>query len=162
MVREGLAHPAAEKWAYRVALLFTTLWAGSLWAIGYIAVPVLFAALPDNRMMAGTLAGQMFTLTAYIGMACGGYLLAHYTRKYGLAAFRQSAVRLILVLLALGLAGQFGLQPLMAGLKAQAFPADVMQSSHASYFRLLHGIAEIVYTVQSLLGAALVLATRRN
>ena len=46
---------------------------GSLWAIGLIAAPTLFSVLSDNTQLAGLLAGKMFTLTAYVGMACAFY-----------------------------------------------------------------------------------------
>ena len=36
---------------------------GGLWAIGYLAAPVLFASLGD-KMLAGMLAGKMFTWIA--------------------------------------------------------------------------------------------------
>ncbi len=161
MAHEDLTRPETGTWAHRIALLVTTLWVGSLWAIGYIAVPVLFAELRENRMMAGMLAGQMFTITAYVGLACAGYLLLYYGHRSGLAAFKHPIVRIIVVLLALSIAGQFGLRPLMADLKAQAFPGDVMQSSQAAKFGVLHGVAEIIYAAQSLLAVALALKTRR-
>ncbi len=161
MALDELTPPETSRWPHRLALLVTTLWAGSLWAIGYIAVPVLFAVLRDNKMMAGMLAGQMFTITAYVGLACACYLLLHYGRVFRLAAFRQTVVRIIVILLVLNLVGQFGLQPLMADLKAQAFPADVMQSGQAARFGMLHGIAELLYAAQSLAAIALVLKTRR-
>ncbi|MEO8342514.1 MAG: DUF4149 domain-containing protein, partial [Gallionella sp.] len=47
--------------SHHLATLFTTAWVGGLWAIGYLAVPVLFYAQPD-RQLAGLLAGQMFAL----------------------------------------------------------------------------------------------------
>jgi hypothetical protein len=161
MVHKDLATPDRGSRAQGIALLATTLWAGSLWAIGYVAAPVLFATLPDNRMLAGMLAGRMFTATAYIGLASAGYLLLHYGHLSGMAAFRQTVVRVILLMLLLDLVGQFGLQPLIADLKAQAFPGDVMQSTLAGRFRMLHGIAAFLYAAQSLLGIVLVLKTRR-
>jgi hypothetical protein len=47
-----------------LASLSLTAWVGSLWAIGYLAVPILFHAQPD-RQLAGMLAGQMFTASGY-------------------------------------------------------------------------------------------------
>ena len=55
--------------------LLVTLWVGSLWAIGYLAVPILFSTL-DDRMLAGMLAGKMFTAVSFIGLGCGTALLA--------------------------------------------------------------------------------------
>ena len=46
-----------------------TLWVGGQWAIGFIVAPLLFARLPD-RALAGMLAGKLFTIVAFIGIAC--------------------------------------------------------------------------------------------
>ena len=53
------------------------------------------------------------------------------------------------------------LNELIAGLKAQAMPADVMHSVFADRFRTWHGVASIAYLLQSLLGVALVLKSGR-
>jgi len=74
-----------------LASLLTTAWIGSLWAVGYLAVPVLFYAQPD-RQLAGMLAGQMFTLVGYLGMVCGLYLLVQRISMSGRASFRQALV----------------------------------------------------------------------
>ncbi len=51
-----------------------TLWVGGMWAIGFIVAPLLFATLPD-RAVAGLLAGKLFSLIAWIGIACALYLI---------------------------------------------------------------------------------------
>ncbi|MGH8809748.1 MAG: DUF4149 domain-containing protein, partial [Noviherbaspirillum sp.] len=43
----------------RARLLIATLWVGSLWAVGYLVAPTLFATLPDS-VLAGTIAGRLF------------------------------------------------------------------------------------------------------
>lgn len=74
--------------ADKLALVSITLWVGALWAIGYLAAPTLFYHLPD-RQLAGALAGGMFSIVAYIGMACGTYLLLNRVTKFGAHAFKQ-------------------------------------------------------------------------
>lgn len=140
-------------------MLFITAWVGGLWGIGYVAVPVLFQTLPD-RMMAGMLAGKMFTLITYIGIVSACYLLAYYLKVSGNAAFKQMVFRVVVVMLLLVMVGQFGIQPIMADLKIQALPGDVIHSAFADRFRMLHGVSSILYLLQSLLGALLVLKTR--
>jgi len=149
-----------RKIADSLAWLVITAWIGSLWGIGYVAVPVLFQAQPD-RMLAGMLAGKMFTLVAYIGMVCACYLLIHGINKFGRAAFRQTAFRIVILLLLLTIIMQFGIQPIMTSLKAHALPVDIMQSAFAGQFKMLHGISSLLYLAQSLLGAVLVLKTMR-
>ena len=58
----------------RTRLLVATLWAGSLWGVGYIAAPTLFAVVPD-RVLAGTIAGSLFNTQAWVSIACGVLML---------------------------------------------------------------------------------------
>ena len=51
---------------YNIAL---TLWVGGLWAIGYLVAPTLFAILGGDRPLAGVLAGKLFELIGWIGLA---------------------------------------------------------------------------------------------
>lgn len=141
--------------------LTITLWVGGLWAIGFIAAPSLFASLKD-RVLAGELAGNLFGLIAWVGIACAGYLLAYLAVRRGPAAFRSSVFWLVLAMLALGLVGHFGIQPVLAQLKAEAWPHSVMQGPLRERFAAWHGIAGGLYVVQSLLGAALVLLQGRG
>jgi hypothetical protein len=139
-----------------LAVVAVSAWAGGMWAIGYLAVPLLFLSLPD-RMLAGLLAGQMFAGMAYAGLVCGLYLLGYGYWRSGKQIFVQKIYWLVIAMLLLVLLGQFGLQPLMAELKTQALPLDVMHSGLAGRFRMLHGVASILYLVQSVLALILVL-----
>lgn len=138
------------------ATLSITLWVGGMWMLGYVVVPALFKLLPD-RQLAGMVAGQLFTLLAYIGIGCALYLLLYQLRQSRRAAFNNNAFRITVAMLLLVLAGQFILQPILAGLKVQAFPLDVMNSAFASQFITWHAVSSILYLMQSLLGIALAL-----
>ncbi|MCH2219439.1 MAG: hypothetical protein MK097_03810 [Dechloromonas sp.] len=59
-------------------------------------------------------------------------------------------------------ASQFGIQPLMAQLKADALPREVMESVLRDRFAAWHGISSILYLVQSLLGLWLVVWSGRG
>ena len=143
----------------KLALIVITAWVGALWAVGYLVAPTLFQVL-DDRQLAGMLAGKMFTLVAYVGMVAAFYLLIHRLLRYGTVALKQSFFWIVLLMLLLVVAGHFGIQSLLASLKAQALPADVMQSIFADRFRTWHGVASIAYLIESLLGIALVLKAR--
>lgn len=143
-----------------LAALAITLWVGGLWAIGYLAVPILFHAQPDKQL-AGMLAGQMFEVMGYAGIVCGTYLLLHRLAISGKAALREPLFPVIAAMLVITLSIQFGIQPLMADLKTQALPLDVMQSAFADQFRMWHGISSILYLAESLLGAWLAVKSFR-
>ena len=142
----------------RLNLIVVTLWVGVLWMTGLTAY-VLFDTLQDKQL-AGSLAGKLFTVVSYIGMASAFYLLVQRLLDYGTGALKQSFFWAVFVMLLLILAGHFGIQPILAQLKADAMPADVMHSIFAERFGKWHGIASVAYLVECLLGFVLVLKVR--
>lgn len=155
MTAERTRPPLAALLASNGALLAITAWVGSLWAVGFLAVPVLFYAQPD-KMLAGMLAGHMFALVSWTGIACAAYLLTWLVAQLRGRVWREPLFLIVSAMLLLVLIGEFGLQPQMAALKALAQPHDVMHSAYAGRFELLHRIATALYIVKSLLGVALV------
>jgi len=137
---------------YAIAL---TLWIGGLWAVGYLVAPTLFYTLAD-RALAGMVAGKLFALIAYVGTACAVYLLLYRLVRFGGASFKHAIFWIVLVLLVLTLAGEFGVQPILAGLKDQALPKGVMESVFRDRFAAWHGVASVLYLIQSVLGILLV------
>ncbi|MFD1123710.1 DUF4149 domain-containing protein [Methylophilus flavus] len=132
-----------------------TLWVGALWMTG-ITASVLFQTILD-RSLAGLVAGKLFTIVSYIGIGSGIWLLIQRLASDGFSAFKQSLFWIVFVMWVLVLVGEFGIQPLLAQLKASALPNDVMQSVFASRFKTWHGIASIAYLVECLLGLWLVI-----
>jgi len=132
-----------------------TLWVGGLWAIGYLAAPTLFYSL-DDRVLAGMLAGKMFTYIGWAGLVCGAWLLLFRLARLGGGALKQGFFWIVLIMLLLSLAQQFGIQPILQQLKDQALPKDVMESLFRDRFTAWHGVSSAVYLIQSLLGLAAV------
>ena len=142
-------------------LFAITLWVGGLWAIGYMAAPVLFASLGD-RQLAGMVAGKLFALIGWVGLGCAAWLLI-FLGSRGRGQVVKRAVFWLVVLMALMTsASQFGIQPLMAQLKLDAMPREVMESVLRDRFAAWHGISSILYLVQSLLGLWLVIWSGRG
>lgn len=125
--------------------LLLTFWAGSLWTVGYVVAPTLFAVL-DDRQLAGLLAGRLFEIVAYSGLFCGALLLIGQVARSGWKGWR---VYVLLAMLALTVVGQFVLQPRMAALKSQG-------SAAADRFAMLHGVSSTLFLIVSLLALALV------
>jgi hypothetical protein len=137
----------------KVRLLVAALWAGSLWAVGYLVAPTLFATLSD-RTLAGSIAGSMFHAEAMVSLGCGvamGVLLWLATPDWT-PKRRRTALLLIVAMVMCTVASHFGLQPMMAELRATGLVDDAVKSR----FGLLHGISSVIYLVQSLLAAWLV------
>ena len=143
---------------YSIAL---TLWVGGQWAIGYIVAPTLFYTVAD-RALAGSIAGRLFTLIAYIGIGCAAYLLLFRLVRFGGTCFRQGLFWIVLAMLVLTVAGEFGVQPILAGLKDQALPQQVMESVFRNRFAAWHGIASVFYLIQSVLGLLVIYMQGRD
>jgi hypothetical protein len=146
----------------RARLLIVTLWVGSLWTVGYVVAPTLFATLSD-RALAGSIAGGLFRIEAWLSVFCALVLLlsAQFPADDAGSGSRKIWFGLVLGMLTCTLVGYFGLQPFMAALREAAGPAGVMSSDARTQFGILHGIASGIYLIQSLLGVALVLKSRQ-
>ena len=147
-----------NQWLDKFSLIIITLWIGALWAVG-VAAYVLFDTLDDKRL-AGQLAGEFFKIVSYVGLISATYLLIHRLLRFGSQAFKQGFFWAVLAMLLLVLAGHYGIQPLLAQLKADAMPSDVMQSVFADRFKTCHGVSSMAYVMQCLLGFIVVIRGR--
>jgi hypothetical protein len=136
----------------KVRLLVAALWAGSLWAVGYLVAPTLFATLSD-RVLAGVIAGSLFHAMAMLSLGCGlAMLLLLWRGTPGWDGKRRRTVLAIIVVMVMcTVASHFGLQPMMAELKAAAALGGVMDAAAKSRFGMLHGVSSVIYLVQSIL-----------
>ncbi len=143
----------------RLRVLLVTFWAGSMWTIGYVIAPLLFATLTD-RAQAGTLAGLFFKAGAWISLICGASLLA-IIRTQREHSTRILQIKLVSGMLLCTVLGHFGLQPYMAELRAIAAQSGgIMDDAMRSRFGMLHGAASVIYLIQSVLAVALVLKSK--
>ncbi|WP_430300397.1 DUF4149 domain-containing protein [Ramlibacter paludis] len=61
-------------WKARLAVLAAALWWGSLTAVGFLVVPMLFASL-GSPAQAGQMAAKLFAAQTWVGVGCGMLLL---------------------------------------------------------------------------------------
>ena len=130
--------------------ILLTLWVGGMWITGYMVAPILFSVL-DDRQLAGTLAGHMFTSMSYIGLVCGALLLLGGVFRDGIKQWRNAVILLMLIIVVIG---QFVLQPMMAEMKAAGI---IEGSKNAATFGKLHGVASVLFMINSLSGLILVI-----
>ncbi len=127
--------------------LLLTLWVGAQWGIGYLAAPILFANL-DDRHLAGTLAGHMFVwLDLFGAIACLILLAIAWTGRSGRAG--GSRVWALLLLLAIIAVEELVFHPRIAALREAGIPDG---SAAAAHFAWVHGGAQVLYLVASLVG----------
>lgn len=137
--------------------LLLTLWVGSLWAIGYLAVPMAFANLEVH--IAGAYAGKLFYAVNIIGVVSATILLISRLFIFGVRAFpRYWRSWLILLMLLVSLAFVGFIQPEMQALKQ----LGLEQGSNIERFNDLHKLSENLYLLLSLFGLMLVLTTDKR
>jgi hypothetical protein len=140
-------------------LLLAALWAGSVWAVSYLAAPSAFAVLDSSQ--AGNVVGVMLTRLAWLSIALAPLVLLLVWRSGDLDAKRRRwLVWLALGMLACSLAVYLGLQPMMAAIREAAGPAGVRASPQWGTFAALHGVSQVLYLAESVLGAILVVKSR--
>jgi hypothetical protein len=99
-------------WKARVPLLAAALWWGSLTAIGFVAVPLLFAHLP-SASMAGQMAAKLFTAQAWMSVVCGVLILvaSHGGGEPARMDWGNGALGFVLGGLLLAILGEFAVAP---------------------------------------------------
>lgn len=140
-------------------LLASVLWAGSLWALGYIAAPTVFGMLPSTQ--AGEVVGALLERQAWLAIACAVVVLVLARFAQDLDARRRRTLMIVVVaMLACALVIYLGLQPAMARMREAAGPAGVRASPYWTQFAAMHGVSQVLHLVESLLGVVLVLKSR--
>jgi hypothetical protein len=130
--------------------ILLTIWVGGMWAIGYIVAPVLFQML--DKPVAGTVAGQLFSIISYVGIFSAAALIINILVQQGFSS-RHWQLWTIIIMLAVIIISQFVLQPMMAELKAVGLTGE-----NKAQFGQLHGIASVLFLMNSLAGLALVVS----
>ena len=123
----------------RVAPFAAALWWGSLTAVGFMVVPLLFKFLPTPAM-AGHMAARLFTAQTWVSVACGIVLLLvlRSNRPAALAGRAQEALVFIVLGLLLALLIEFAVAPRIVA---------------RENLRLWHGAGSVMYAVQWLCAA---------
>jgi hypothetical protein len=140
-------------------LLLAALWAGSIWAVSYLAAPSAFSVLDSTQ--AGNVVGVMLTRSAWLAIALAALLGLLVARAADLDVRRKRWLYgLIAGMLACSLVVYLGLQPMMAAIRESAGPAGVRASKQWGTFAALHGVSQVLYLAESILGALLVVKAR--
>ena len=124
----------------RVAAFAAALWWGSLTAVGFMVVPLLFKFLPTPAM-AGHMAARLFTAQTWVSVACGVVLLLvlRSNRPSALSGRAQAALGFIVLGMLLALLIEFAVAPRIVA---------------RENLRLWHGAGSVMYAVQWLCAAA--------
>ena len=136
---------------YRFGVMLAALWWGSLTALGFLVVPMLFTHLPSPAA-AGQMAARLFTAQTWLSIACAMFLLLIYNQKGSETQDirARAAITLIVTGLLLAVLVEFGLSPRIVSARADG-----------GNLKLLHGLGSAMYFGQWLCaGFALWVLTR--
>ena len=145
---------SSRAWVNVGERLLLTVWVGGMWAVGFLAVPTLFQGLPDNRALAGELAGNMFTAISIVGLIATALLLIVAVLADARNVLRNVRVWLVAMAFVLIALLFFVIRPVMHELRAGGVTPGTPQ---AQEFAQLHRISSGVYGLTSLVGLVLVI-----
>lgn len=96
----------------RTLVFAAALWWGSLSAIGFVAVPMLFRYLPAAAL-AGQTAARLFSAQTWVSLVCGALLLVLLKPKPGLAQAQPARAATIFVVLGMltAMVVEYGVAP---------------------------------------------------
>lgn len=96
----------------RTLVFAAALWWGSLSAIGFMAVPLLFRHLP-TASLAGQTAARLFSAQTWVSLVCGALLLVLLKPKPGLTQAQPARAATIFVVLGMLMAMvvEYGVAP---------------------------------------------------
>jgi hypothetical protein len=103
-------------WGARVMAQFplwiAALWWGSMSAVGFLVVPLLFTHLPSPAM-AGTMAAKLFTAQTWVAVVCGLFLLLISGRKRLESQVNPASAAIIFIVagMLLALLSEFAVAP---------------------------------------------------
>lgn len=163
------------------------MWVGALWTTGLIVAPTLFATLSD-RALAGTIAGNLFRVIAWLSLFCAAALFALLlqARRDGQDGAQENQQKsgqkneqkkpatylfyLIIAMVLCVVVGYFSLQPHMAELRLIMHGAAGNMANDAvngaqrmaaqKQFGILHAVSAAFFMLQGLLGAVLIIKLR--
>jgi hypothetical protein len=136
--------PAAPRaragWKARAALFSAALWWGSLSAVGFMVVPMLFANLATPAM-AGAMAGKLFAAQTWLSVGCCFVLfvsaMAQEEQGGSSLQWRGGALVFVIAGMLLALLSQFGVAP------------HILARDN---LRLWHGVGSAMYLLEWLCG----------
>ena len=120
---------------YRFGLIIAALWWGSLTALGFVIVPMLFTHMPSPAA-AGQMAAKLFTAQTWLSIACAMFLLLVYNQKEALTQDlrAQAAIKYVVTGLLLAVLVEFGLSPRIVSARLDG-----------GNLKLLHGLGSALY-----------------
>ena len=120
---------------HQFGLMIAALWWGSLTALGFIIVPMLFTYLPSPAA-AGQMAAKLFTAQTWLSIACAMFLLLIFNQKGTVAPeiTAQAAIKFIVTGLLLAVLVEFGLSPRIVSARVDG-----------GNLKFLHGLGSAMY-----------------
>lgn len=133
-----------------------TLWVGGMIAVA-VAVMVLFSNIAD-RALAGDIAGQLFNIINYVGVACAVLLLSLWFLRNGGATLKRWQSWAVFIMLLVVVASQWVIRPEIDAVRVKRDAAANGPSAEPlrNQFRKLHGLSFTLYFLNMTIGLAVV------
>lgn len=148
-------------WLAAIQRLVLTAWVGSTWTTGLLAVPLAFSVI-QPQSLAGTFASHIFYWQSVIALFCAPVILLLHPYTERRLRWFQPIILVVVMMAALAAIQQFLLAPIMAGARIELMSTvnEATRAALAARFGWLHGLSSVLYLIQCLLGALLIVKSR--
>ena len=104
----------------RFGMMLAAIWWGSLSALGFVVVPLLFAHL-GSPAVAGAMAAKLFSAQTWLSTACAMLMLLVFSKKDELALlpYAQAAIKFVVAGLLLAWLAEFGVAARIVSARAE-------------------------------------------
>ncbi|VAW77524.1 hypothetical protein MNBD_GAMMA12-1486 [hydrothermal vent metagenome] len=140
-------------------IFLVSLWNGGSLITAYLAVPVIFSTLKPKTDLAGTIAGNIFSVMSWLGLTITLVLLISFIVQGGIKSLVKRPSALVITSSLLLSINHFFIHPLVVISRAQRAGGD---ADAARTFAWLHGSASLIFLVISILGIWLLINLLRN
>jgi len=140
--------------------LLLALWTGAAWMTGTVVAPITFQVLSAHRGLAGTLAGKLFSIISYAGIAIAVIMIISILIRHSGSLFKNFRLYLAALMGTLLSINLFVLHPMIAASRLKI--AQIEHSSQQQVFALLHKTASIDYVIACIIALALLIDKLRS
>lgn len=127
-----------------------TFWIGGTLTIGCIIVPLLFKNL--DEITAATLAGQIFNINAYVGMAALFFALIEVCADYKLLVFHVRRFWYVVIMEIILFVNYFAVFPIIVSIRSKLADVTNHVFHKSTEFSIWHSVSSILFLISCILG----------
>lgn len=135
---------------HQITKLAMTFWVGGTLTVGTIIIPLLFKNL--DEISAASIAGQIFNISAYIGMSALFLALIELVIDHKLTVFHIRKFWYVTIMEIILFINYFAISPIIVTLRTKLTDMTNRVFQHSTEFSFWHSVSSILFLLSCVLG----------